>query len=55
MAACRRGCQTNLVALALYTSECQFRTVSSRLAPVKLSRPGRAAGPTVFPPGEPNR
>src|SRR5579875_1374139 len=35
MAACRRGSQTNLVALALYISECQFRTVSSRRAPVK--------------------
>jgi hypothetical protein len=30
MSACRRGCQTNFVALALYRSECQFR----RLAPL---------------------
>jgi hypothetical protein len=30
MSACRRGCQTNVVALALYRSECQFR----RLAPL---------------------
>jgi hypothetical protein len=28
MGACRRGCQTNLVALALYTIECQVRTVA---------------------------
>jgi hypothetical protein len=34
MAACRRGCQTNLVALALYCSECQFRTVSGSGGPV---------------------
>jgi hypothetical protein len=35
MAACRRGSQTNLVALALYISECQFRTVSIQQPPVK--------------------
>jgi hypothetical protein len=28
MSACRRGGQTNLVALALYLSECQFRTLA---------------------------
>ena len=33
MSACRRGCQTNLVALALYRSECQFRTLARRAWP----------------------
>jgi hypothetical protein len=28
MSACRRGCQTNFVALALYRSECQFRRLT---------------------------
>ena len=41
MSACRRGCQTNLVALALYSSECQFRTVAPGLV-------GRQTGPGPF-------
>src|SRR5450631_1492633 len=51
MPACRRGCQTNLVALALYLSECQFRTLTSRRALVKppaaARQPGRSR-PTVL-------
>src|SRR5215467_8722941 len=35
MSACRRGCQTNVVALALYCSECQFRTLALPFAHVK--------------------
>lgn len=35
MSACRRGCQTNVVALALYWSECQFSTLTLPLAHVK--------------------
>ncbi len=38
MAACRRGCQTSLVALALYPSECQFRTLAPPRALVKRRR-----------------
>jgi len=41
MAACRRGCQTSLVALALYPIECQFRTLALPRALVK--RPRRSA------------
>jgi hypothetical protein len=53
MSACRRGCQANLVALALYLSECQFRTLTPGCAPVKprltpglpaTLRAGRRAG-----------
>jgi hypothetical protein len=40
MAACRRGCQTSLVALALYSVECQFRTLSAPIGIVN-SGPGR--------------
>src|SRR5579875_3355296 len=42
MAACRRGGQTNLVALALYTIECQNQTVSS---PAGLVNTGGAGSP----------
>src|SRR5215469_1825291 len=35
MSACRRGCQTNVVALALYCSECQFSTLTLPHAHVK--------------------
>src|SRR5215469_11289869 len=35
MSACRRGCQTNVVALALYWSECQFSTLTLPTAHVK--------------------
>jgi hypothetical protein len=38
MAVCRRGCQTSLVALALYPSECQFRTLAVPRALVKCPR-----------------
>src|SRR5579875_760831 len=40
-AACRRGCQTCLVAFALYLRECQFRTVA---APRGLVKQGRRPG-----------
>ena len=35
MSACRRGCQTNVVALALYRSECQFSTLTLTAPHVK--------------------
>jgi len=41
MAACRRGCQTGLVALALYSVECQFRTLS---APAGIVNSGTGRG-----------
>jgi hypothetical protein len=41
MASCRRGCQTSLVALALYPRECQSRTVVRARRDVKPpARPG---------------
>jgi hypothetical protein len=50
MSACRRGCQANLVALALYLSECQFRTVTPGCVLVKLPLGlGDRGYPGVYP------
>ena len=42
MSACRRGCQTNLVALALYHGECQIRTL------VRTGRPRQPEAATTL-------